>query len=338
MSEAQVLVEVTRGPLVENRHRGHVAVVDLKGRLLYSAGDPHHRTYWRSSAKPVQALPVLESGAAEHYRFTDRELALFCASHSGEAVHTDTVQGVLEKIGLDQAALQCGTHLPFHRETAEQMMAAGAKPNVLHSNCSGKHSGLLALARYKGYDINSYMEPNSPLQQELLDYISSFTEYPREDILIGTDGCGVPVYGLPLYNMALAFARMVRPVNMPEAKAAACRRLTRAMHTFPEMVGGTGRLCSDLMRVGRGKLIAKAGAAGVYCVGIFEPGIGIALKGECGLAKPRNAAVVEVLRRLNFIDAASLEALASYHLPTNKNHRGEVCGEYLPVVKLQKCF
>lgn len=158
MNEPQVLVEVTRGPLVENLHRGHAAVVDNSGKLLYSYGDPRFLTYWRSSAKPVQALPVVESGAAERYSITDRELSLFCASHNGEAIHTDSVLAVLGKTGLDLAALQCGMHMPLHKQTTEEMIAAKQEANPLHSNCSGKHSGMLALACHREFELGTYTE------------------------------------------------------------------------------------------------------------------------------------------------------------------------------------
>lgn len=335
MSEAQVLVEVTRGVLVENLHRGHVAVVDSRGKLLYSTGDPWHMTYWRSSAKPVQVLPVVEQGAAEYYSFTDRELALFCASHSGEAVHTDTVEKVLEKIGLDKSALQCGVHDPVHKETARQLIEKGVKPNALHHNCSGKHAGMLSLASYKGFDLSTYTEITNPLQQLILDYIANLTGYPRGDITIGIDGCGVPVHGMPLYNMALAFARMAAPAGLPDSTSEACRRISRAMYNCPEMVGGTDRFCTDLMRETKGKLIGKAGAAGVYCAGMIDSGTGIAIKCEDGQGKARDSATMEVLSQLNILDSTALASLSSYHRPANKNHRREVCGEYIPAVKLQ---
>jgi L-asparaginase II len=335
LNRAQILVEVTRGPLVENVHRGHVAVVDWQGNLLYSVGDPGHITYWRSSAKPFQALPIVESGAADRYGIEPKELALFCASHSGEKIHTDTVLGIFKKIGQDPSLLQCGVHMPYHAETARAMTQAGEKPSALHCNCSGKHSGMLTLVTHLGYDPANYLELDHPLQQLILDYVAEFTGYPREQIAIGTDGCGVPVHGLPLYNMALAYARLAHPQGNP-SRIEACRRMTAAMIAHPEMVGGTDRFCTDLMRTAGGVLVGKAGAAGVYCVGIMEEGIGIAVKCEDGSSRGRDPVVVEILKQLGFLSAQQVQSLEKYHRPRNVNHRQEKCGEVIPALQLRK--
>lgn len=336
MNEPQILVEVTRGPLVENRHRGHVAVVDYTGKLLYSAGDPRHVTYWRSSAKPVQALPIVETGAAARFGLTPKHLALFCASHNGEPMHTETVVEILAKIGVDKSLLQCGVHMPYHAETARRMHEQGIEPNTLHCNCSGKHSGMLALATHQGFAPENYTELEHPLQQLILDYIADMTGYPRADIAIGIDGCGVPVHGMPLYNMSLAYARMANPVDLPPTRAQSCRAITQAMLAHPEMVGGTGRFCTELMRHSNGKLIGKAGAAGVYSVGILGEGIGISVKCEDGIGRGRDPVVVEVLRQLGYLSPTAVGALEKFHRPKNVNHRNEVCGEVVPVVKLIK--
>lgn len=336
MNQAQVLVEVTRGPLVENQHRGHVAIVNWEGKLLYSAGDPYHITYWRSSAKPFQAMPAVVTGAVDRFGITPRELALFCASHNGETMHTETVLSIFKKNGLSHDLLQCGTHLPYHEETARAMLAAGEKPNSLHSNCSGKHSGMLTLTAHLAFDPLNYLDLNHPVQQMILDYISEFTGYPRQEIAIGVDGCGVPVHGLPIYNMSLAYARLTRPEGIEQKRADACRRITQAMMTHPEMVGGTDRFCTDLMRVAEGKLVGKAGAAGVYCVGIIEEGIGITVKCEDGAGRGRDPVVVEILQQLGYLNKEQVQALEKYHRPQNINHRKEKCGEVIPVVNLRK--
>lgn len=332
--QAQVLVEVTRGPLVENRHRGHVAIVDWQCRLLYSAGDPYHKTYWRSSAKPIQALPVVELGAADHYGITPRELALFCASHNGEAFHTETVLKIFAKIGRDHSLLQCGVHPPIHKETAKAMLLAGEEPTVLHSNCSGKHSGMLTLVTHLDFDPSNYLDLNHPVQQIILDYIADMTGYPREQIAIGVDGCGVPVHGLPLYNMSLAYARLARPRGLGKKREEACARITEAMMTNPEMISGTDGFCTKLMQAGAGKLIAKGGAAGVYCVGIMDQGIGITVKCEDGASRGREPVVVEILSQLGYLSAREVKTLEEFHHPQNINHRQEKCGEVRPVVKL----
>ena len=334
--QAEVLVEVTRGPLVENRHRGHVAVVDWQGKLLWSAGDSHHITYWRSSAKPVQALPVVELGAADHYGITPAELALFCASHNGEPFHTRTVQAIFAKIGQDYHLLQCGVHAPYHKATAKALLLAGEEPSVLHSNCSGKHSGMLTLVTHLNYDPATYLDLDHPLQQIILDYITEMTDYPREQIAIGTDGCGVPVHGLPIYNMSLAYARLARPQGMSKTREEACSRVTKAMMAHPEMVSGTEGFCTKLMQAAPGKLIAKGGAAGVYCVGIIDAGIGITVKCEDGSSRGRDPVVVEILKELGYLSPQEVKSLERFHHPQNINHRQEKCGEVRPVVKLKR--
>jgi L-asparaginase II len=251
-------------------------------------------------------------------------------------MHTETVLGILAKLGQDQALLQCGVHMPYHAETTKAMLEAGEKPTSLHSNCSGKHSGMLTLVTHMGYDPANYIDLEHPLQQTILDYIATLTGYPRENIAIGIDGCGVPVHGLPLYNMSLAYARMARPEGTEPARADACRRITQAMMAHPEMVGGTDRFCTDLMRVTKGKLFGKAGASGVYSVGIIDEGIGITVKCEDGIGRGRDPVVVEILHQLGYLDEQQLQALEKYHRPKNINHRKEKCGEVIPVVKLTK--
>lgn len=320
---------------MENKHRGHVAVVDRRGKLLFRAGDPYHKTFWRSSAKPVQALPVVQEGAAGRFGISPRELSLFCASHNGEIFHTETVKGVFAKLGLPYTLLQCGVHPPFHKETAKALILAGEEPSVLHSNCSGKHSGMLTLVAHLGLDSSTYLDLNHPLQQMILDYIAAMTNYPRTDIAIGIDGCGVPVHGLPLYNMALAYGRLVQPEDLGAERAEACRQVTGAMLAHPEMVSGSEGFCTKLMQVGKGNIVAKGGAAGLYCVGIVGRGIGIAVKCEDGASRGREPVVVEVLSQLGHLSSDQVEALKDFHQPQNINHRGEVCGAVRPVVKLK---
>ena len=336
MTEPNILVKVTRGELTENMHRGHIAVVDVEGKLLYSVGDPYHVTYWRSSAKPIQALPVVESGAAEAYGFIAAHLALFCASHSGEEFHTRAVTEILKAADLDATLLNCGVHMPYHADTARQMNKQGQEATAVHCNCSGKHSGMLALAKHRGFDLGQYTQADHPLQQLVLDYIADLARYPREKIILGIDGCGVPVHGLPLYNMSLAYARLAQPRDLAPARAQACNTITSAMLAHPEMVGGTDRFCTELMRNTGGKLVGKAGAAGVYSVGLLDKGIGISVKCEDGAGRGRDPAVMEVLAQMDILSARELSALEKFHKPQNKNHRQDVCGQVLPAFKLEK--
>ncbi len=332
---SEVLVQVTRGPIVECVHRGSMAIVDSSGKMLYGVGDTGLFTYLRSSAKPVQAIPVVESGAADHFHLTDKEVSIFNASHSGEEIHTETVMSILGKIGLTEEALQCGTHLPFYPPTATQMVREGRSSTARHSNCSGKHSGMLTYAQFKGYPVEGYYKLEHPVQQAALAELAYFAGVDKEEVVCGVDGCGVVVFAVPVYNMAWMYAKLADPDVLPPGKAAAARRLTGLMRTYPEMVAGTGRLCTDLMREAHGKVFAKSGAEGVYTVGVPERKLGIALKIEDGNARGIGAVIVETLRQLGVLDEAEVAALSKHHKPELHNFRGDTVGEIKAVVDLK---
>ncbi len=332
---AEPLVQVTRGTITESRHRGHVVAVDGDGKIVAYLGTPETVTYLRSSAKPHQAIPLISSGAADHFAFTEKEIALACASHSGEPIHTEVAASMLEKIGLGPDALKCGTHEPFSAEVTRQLRERGEQPNVLQNNCSGKHAGMLALARYLGAPTETYDQPNSPVQLAILRAVSQFSEIPIEEIAVGIDGCGVPVFGLSVRAMALMHARLVAPpTDFRDATRDACHRIVSAMTTYPEIIGGTtDRLDTELMRAAKGRLISKVGAEGVYTVGVlpcseWPRGLGLALKiedGEDHSARP--TVVIESLRQLGVLKEDSLEAVARYSLFPVRNRRGDLVGE-----------
>jgi L-asparaginase II len=328
------LVNVTRGDLVECIHLGALAIVDADGKLLYSLGDPQLVTYPRSSTKPLQVLPLIESGGADHFGFSERQIAVMCASHCGEEFHTTTVQSILERIGLDKSALMCGIHAPINKAAAARLEQAGHKPTTLHSNCSGKHSGMLAMARFLGVPHEGYFEPDHPVQKRILALLSEFTDVPANKITLASDGCTVPTFGLPLSSFALAFARLAQPDRWPPARQAACRRVVNAMQTYPEMVSGTDRLDTDLMRVARPSLICKGGAEGYMALAIlpsarFPRGAGIAFKMIDGdvTNRARSGATIEILRQLGVLNAGQLAALATYHSAPVMNMRGGKVGE-----------
>lgn len=331
-----VLLEMTRGPLVENRFRGSVAVVDGTGRLLLAAGDPEMVTYWRSSAKPIQAMELVRSGAADRFGFTAEHLALFAASHNGELVHTALVADALQRAGLTQANLQCGIHPPFDRETAEQT----PEPGPIHNNCSGKHTGMLALANHLGLSLGDYLDPASPLQQRILATVAAAVGVDSATIAIGVDGCGVPVFGLPLSRMALAYARLAEPERMPVDLVEPARRFREAMRAHPYLVAGRKRICTALMCTL--PVLAKSGADGVYSVGLLpeaverspvlralgvQGGVGITLKMESGAGKERDLAIVGVLDQLGLLGEAEREALRQWRPAPIRNHAGKTVGE-----------
>ncbi|WP_026074197.1 asparaginase [Brevibacillus massiliensis] len=331
------LVDVCRGGRVESSHYGHIAVVASDGKLLFSLGDPYRKTYARSSVKPLQAIPVVETGAADRYELSDADLSLCCASHSGEAQHTERVLAILGRAGIGEDALQCGTHIPHSQDAYQKLIAAGKKLTPLYSNCSGKHTGMLITAKHMGESLEDYYKPDHPVQQRILQVIAEMADYPIEQIEMGTDGCGVPVHALPLERLAYAFARMAHPDDLGEKRANTANRITAAMMKHPEMVGGTGRFCTDFMKAARGRLFGKAGAESVYLIGDRQTGVGIAIKVEDGNGRAAYPTALETLRQLGLLDKSQLDELAHHYRPIVKNARQENVGELVPSFTLHKC-
>lgn len=341
--EPAPLVEVRRGSITESRHRGHVVAVDGEGSVVAALGSPETLTYLRSSAKPHQNIPLIASGAADRFGFNEREIALACASHSGEPIHVKTVAQMLEKLGLDESALKCGTHEPFSAEETQKLRRSGEKPSALQNNCSGKHAGMLALALHLGAPTQTYDQPDNPVQRLIGRAIEQFSDVPLEDMAVGVDGCGVPVFGVTVRAMALMYARLVSPpAAWDDRTRAACERIVRAMTAYPEMVGGTTeRLDTEMMRAAEGRLISKVGAEGVYTVGVlpcehWPSGLGLALKIEDGEdRRARPTVVIESLRQLGVLDEGALRAVEPYSSFAVRNHRGETVGEVRPSFELE---
>jgi len=332
---AEPLVEVKRGAITESRHRGHIVAVEPDGNIIASLGALHNVTFLRSSAKPFQALPLLLTGAAERFGFNDREVALACASHNGEPIHTEIAASMLKKIGLGPEALKCGVHEPYSPEAALELRTRGEEPNVLHNNCSGKHAGMLAVALHLGASIDNYDSPESPVQKAIADVVSKFSDVAVTDMAVGIDGCGAPIFGITMKAMALAFARLVSPPpGFDNPMRAACERVVRVMTAYPELIGGTSnRLDTEIMRAARGRVVSKVGAEGVYTAGInpckeWPNGLGLALKIEDGDDKrARPTVVVEALRQLGVLRDESLEAVSRYAFFPVTNRRGDLVGE-----------
>jgi L-asparaginase II len=343
VAESAQLVEVRRGPIVESRHRGHVAAVDGEGRLVASLGEPETITYLRSSAKPFQAVPLITSGAADRFQLTESELSIACGSHSGEDIHAQTVAGMLEKIGLDESYLKCGVHEPYDRATAARLRERGESPGVLRNNCSGKHTGMLVLSRHLGAPPETYDDPDGPVQQAILHAVSQFSGTPAGGIVVGTDGCGVPVFGITVRAMALMYARLASPPeDFDEATRSACVRLVAAMRNYPEMVGGTvERFDTEVIRAVLGLVVSKIGAEGVYTAGVlpserWPKGFGLAFKIEDGEdRRARSTIAIESLRQLGVLDGDAYKALIPYASFPVLNHRGEVVGQIRPSFELR---
>jgi L-asparaginase II len=336
-----ILVEVTRGPLIESVHFGAIAVCDVEGALLASAGNPGLVTYYRSSSKPLQAVPLVESGAADHFGLTERELAVVCGSHGGEDIHVEAVLSILHKLKLGPDALACGVHIPYDKDTAREMAERGEHPTVLHNNCSGKHAGMLALARFHGWPVGGYETARHPVQHIMLQTIAEFAGLEPDSVHVGADGCGVCTFGISLHAMATSFARLGQPEYWPEPRRSAVRRITAAMTAYPEMVAARqGRIDTDLMRAAGGTLVAKAGAEGAYCAAqlgdAVEPSAGFALKlldGDIS-GRARNPAVIEGLRQAGFLTEESLNRLEQYWLEEIRNRPGDVVGMVRPAFTL----
>ncbi|MGG4412285.1 asparaginase [Niallia taxi] len=318
---------VYRGSHVESSHYVHIAVVNTEGELLYSYGDPYRMTFPRSSMKPFQAVPLVETGAADHFAFDAIALALSCASHSGENYHRNTVLNILDKLDLKEEALQCGTHTPWNMEGYKKMLRAGKDVTPVYSNCSGKHSGMLTTAVHMQEEISSYREVHHPVQQRILTAIAEICSFPKENIQLSVDGCGVPVHQIPLINAALGYARLAKPDNqVNEQRSAILARIRDAMIAHPEMVGGTNRFDTDLMKAFRSQIVSKAGAEAVQCLGLTEQGIGIAIKVEDGGTRAVSVATIEVLKQLGVGSDQIYQQLSKYAEAPVYNARKEKIG------------
>ncbi len=331
-------MEVRRGEMVESVHEGDIAVVHRSGRLMWYLGDPHLVTFARSAAKPWQVVPLIESGAADAAAMSDEELALACASHSGEPMHVEKVLALLQRVGLGVEALRCGVHPPYSSAAYESLLQCGEPLTAAHNNCSGKHAAMLVLAAHLKADLERYSMSGHPVQTLILRAVSELTEVAPPDIALGTDGCGVPVFALPLARMALAYAKLADPSGEPEPRQSALQRISRAMTTHPEMVGGTDRFCTVLMQAGAGRIIGKLGAEGVYCVGLPELGLGLALKVADGHPRASYPAVVEALRQIGVLSETDLATLSAFHHPVLKNHQGTIVGDLRPVFQLHRAI
>jgi L-asparaginase II len=337
------LVEIRRGSIRESLHSGHLLVMDGRGRVLSSQGAPSTVTFLRSSSKPHQTIPLIATGAAEHFNITDREIAVACGSHNGEAEHTEAVSSMLRKIGLDESALHCGAHTPYGKEAAEELKRRGEQPTALHNNCSGKHAMMLALALYLKAPVENYEEPEHPVQQLITRTVAEFSGVPAEDVLIGIDGCSAPNFAVPVSAMAFMYARLVNPPEWFDASVReAARRVVRAMLAHPEMVEGRGELDTELMKACGAKAVSKVGAEGVYTAGVlpserFPEGLGLAFKIEDGdkSDRARSPLAVEVLRRLGVLGQVNDGPLSKFVRPVIRNHRGDAVGEVVPVTELQ---
>jgi L-asparaginase II len=292
----ELLVEVTRGGSIESRHFGSAVVADRSG-VRWSVGDADAVVFPRSAVKPVQALQLLESGAAERWGVTDAEVALACASHSGEPMHVDLARSWLTRLGLPVEALGCGAHWPFSEAAQRGMAVRGETPCDLHNNCSGKHVGFLCVAQTLGDPLEGYVEREHPIQQRWLEALAELAEVDLDASLAGVDGCAIPSQPLPLSALARVFAKFANPGQFSPARRAAVERMGRAIAANPLLIAGTGRGCSRIIAATHGRVLVKTGAEGGYVAWIPEAGIGVGLKIADGTTRASEIAIVGVIRK-----------------------------------------
>ena len=337
-----VLVNLMRGGAVESSHAGAVAIVDADGAVLAQIGDIDRHVFPRSAVKLLQALPLVASGAADRLGLTHAELALACASHNGEPLHTQTAAGMLAKAGLDAQALECGVHWPHHEASARALAAAGSTPTALHNNCSGKHAGFVCLgcATSGGADVpgflRGYVQPEHPVMREVSAALQAATGFDLATTTMGIDGCSIPTWAIPLRRLALAFARVATGTGLSPDHARAARRLRGAIAREPVMVAGTGRFDTRVMQRLGDRACVKVGAEGVYCAALPEHGLGVAIKIDDGnnarAAEVVMAAVLEALLPLPDDDAIFMRSLSE---PRLRNWNGIEVGGLVPVQVLR---
>lgn len=325
-----VLVNTRRGDVIENRHRGAVAVCDPGGRLVHSWGETDALVYPRSAVKALQAIPLVESGAAAHFELADSEVALACSSHNAEAAHTDTVRAWLKRIDLGEDALECGAHPPLHQQTAESLLLEHIEPGRVHNNCSGKHTGMLTACRFFEEETKGYIEREHPAQQRWLDAIGDMAEVDMHALPWSYDGCGIPVIAMPLASIARGFARLASPDDLALERADAIERITRAIAAQPFMVAGSGRLCTEIMQLTGRRVLVKTGADGVYTAALEDLQLGIALKIDDGTREAAEVTLLAVLNRLGVLNDDEMEALAQRCRMPITNTRGVLTGHREP--------
>jgi L-asparaginase II len=329
-----VLVEALRGSLVESRHAGAVAVFDENGKAVFVLGDIDRPVFPRSAVKSIQALPLVESGAADAFGFGDKELALACASHAAEPAHVALAADMLGKASLDATALECGAHWPSSHQAMIALARSGGTPSALHNNCSGKHAGFLCSCRHLHIEHRGYIRPDHPYQEIIRRTMGEVTGAHHDERNRGIDGCSIPTYAIPLRHLAIGFARMATAKGFPADRAAAARRLLDACMAEPFYVSGSGKADLRLMQAAPGRIFVKTGAEGVYCGAVPEFGLGIAVKCDDGQGRASEVAVATVLAKLLGNDAAVQAALAELLNPPLKNWNGIHVGELRPAVAL----
>lgn len=319
---SSLTITVCRGEVIEATHRVHAVVSDASGRRVLSWGDPGRETLLRSAAKPFQALPLIADGAADHFGLTEKEIALCCGSHNSEERHLEVARSMLDKAGVSEDLLVCGPHPPLLRERDLALAATGTPRTPIMNNCSGKHAGMLALAAFHGWPLRGYQRAEHPVQQRMRAEVARWTGAAPTEMRSAVDGCGVVTFAVPVERLARGAARLAEAA----ARGGPARRVVDAMTRHPFMVAGTGRLCTRLMEVERGRVFAKVGAEAVYLAGDLETGLGAAVKVEDGAWRSAPPALLAVLGRAGILSAGAASALAGFAAPAVVNTLGDEVG------------
>lgn len=332
------LIDATRGGFVESLHRGLLAVVDRIGELVFSIGDIDAPVFPRSAVKPIQALPLVASGAADHFGFSDAEIALACGSHVGSPAHVATAESMLRKAGKDVPSLECGPHWPLDESEGRSLAARAQSPSPLHNNCSGKHAGFIALACFRGHDPRGYIDANHPAMREVTEALATVTATPLATASAGVDGCSIPAFAIPLRALALGFARLGTGEGLPGPLATASGRIRAAMAAEPLMVAGHGRFDTRVAEACGGAILVKSGAEGVACGTIPGAGLGIAVKIDDGAGRAATAAMAALLLRFagEWLDgqSAARGMLKEFASPILRNWNGIEVGSLRPTATL----
>jgi L-asparaginase II len=312
---------------VESFHHVAACAIDAGRNVVFSAGDIDAPVFLRSTAKPFIAATAIAAGARERFGLEPREIAVMSASHTGEPFHVDAVRSILEKIGMDESALQCGAHAPYNAAAAQTLQEAGIAPTAVHNNCSGKHAGILALCKLIGADPSTYLEASNPAQQRILALCARLSDQRVEDFVLGIDGCGIPVYATPLRNAALSFMRLATLREIADDDAGALGVVRDAMAAHPEYISGTGEFDTRMMRAGRGSLVCKGGAEGVHGSAFIQAQTGLVCKVLDGASRGRAPAVLSAVRQLGLLEEPALAEVADLERPIVYNRAGRAVGE-----------
>ncbi len=303
-----ILIETTRGGVVESRHRGSLAVVDSDGHIRFSLGDITTTVFPRSAIKALQAVASFETGAIEKFSLGNAEVAIACASHTGEPEHVVTAEGILNEAGLGRDDLECGPHWPSYETAALNLAGKGERPCSLHNNCSGKHAGMLISAVCQGHETSGYIKPEHEVQRRVRSVIEGFCDVDLSDAPMGTDGCSLPTWAMPLEKLAYGFARFGTGDSLEPERVKLCQKIRSAVAEFPFMVAGSNRFCTRIMKQLGQQAFVKTGAEGVFCASLPQLGLGLALKIDDGASRGSEVVLAHLLQKLGVVDADEFAA------------------------------